>query len=107
MEFWFEFASTYSYPAAIRLNSKSFTLAALLDLMRDAYQASENELSHTSAALEFEKILFSIFIPNNKHAYGTRSTSVIFSTQNNEINFFERTYYEDEAQKDVVFEFCL
>jgi len=61
----------------------------IFHLLQDAQQAPDEELPHTGVSLEWEKALSSIFIHTGH--YGTRSSTVIFMTEDL-IDFEERVY---------------
>lgn len=52
--------------------------------------AQDDQLPHTGVALELERQLSPIFIRTPD--YGTRSSTVIFVTYDNEVSFYERTF---------------
>lgn len=71
--------------------------------LNDRQLAPNNELPHTGIDFELERNVSSIFIDREPN-YGTKTSTVILVTYNNEITFVERTFeqgrYEDEKRFD-------
>jgi uncharacterized protein with NRDE domain len=62
----------------------------LFDMLYDEQQAHDEHLPDTGIGLERERALSSMFIKTN--GYGTRCSTVITVTKNNEVTFAERVY---------------
>jgi len=62
----------------------------LFQLLYDEQRASDQQLPDTGIGLERERALSSMFIKTN--GYGTRCSTVITISQNNEVTFAERVY---------------
>jgi uncharacterized protein with NRDE domain len=62
----------------------------LFQILYDEQRASDQQLPDTGIGLERERALSSMFIKTN--GYGTRCSTVITISQNNEVTFAERVY---------------
>jgi uncharacterized protein with NRDE domain len=65
-------------------------IEALLAIMKDETRAEESELPQTGIALEWERLLSSIYIRHRE--YGTRSTSIILQDHQGHTRFIEVRY---------------
>jgi uncharacterized protein with NRDE domain len=72
------------------ITSDSITPEDLFQLLYDEQRASDQQLPDTGIGLERERALSSMFIKTN--GYGTRCSTVITISQNNEVTFAERVY---------------
>jgi uncharacterized protein with NRDE domain len=80
----------------------------LLDLLGDRSQAPDAELPSTGVPLEWERLLSSVFIEGGGSGYGTRSSTVLFVTEDRRVRFVERTFEgERPAPPDVDLSFAL
>lgn len=59
-------------------------------VLADDARASDAALPSTGVSLELERVLSSVFIKS--HAYGTRSSTVLFVSRQNELVFIERSF---------------
>jgi len=69
--------------------------AAMLDLLRDAEPASDEELPRTGVSLEMERMLSSAFI--HGESYGTRCSTIVTTDSAGAISFAEWSWDEDGA----------
>ena len=69
--------------------------AAMLDLLRDAEPASDEELPRTGVSLAMERMLSSAFI--HGEAYGTRCSTIVTTDTEGAISFAEWSWDEDGA----------
>ena len=76
------------FQAAIR--DSTIQPDTLFELLYDEQRAQDQFLPNTGIGLERERALSSMFIKTN--GYGTRCSTVILITQDNEVLFSERTY---------------
>ncbi|WP_065204485.1 NRDE family protein [Shewanella woodyi] len=65
-------------------------IQALLAIMKDETRAEESELPQTGIAIEWERLLSSIYIRHPE--YGTRSTSIILQDTSGNTRFIEVRY---------------
>lgn len=75
----------------------------LMAQLHDEEKAEDTSLPETGVGLEFERQLSSIFIQTP--TYGTRSSTVLTVTHDNEVDFTERTFHKGACQKDTHFRF--
>jgi uncharacterized protein with NRDE domain len=69
--------------------------AAMLDLLRDAEPAADEELPRTGVSLAMERMLSSAFI--HGEAYGTRCSTIVTTDSDGAISFAEWSWDEDGA----------
>lgn len=69
--------------------------AAMLDLLRDAEPAADEELPRTGVSLAMERMLSSAFI--HGEAYGTRCSTIVTTDTEGAISFAEWSWDEDGA----------
>lgn len=69
--------------------------AAMLDLLRDAEPATDEELPRTGVSMEMERMLSSAFIHGD--AYGTRCSTIVTSDSEGLVSFAEWSWDEDGA----------
>src|SRR5690625_2167185 len=77
----------------------------LLTMMNNDTIAEDEFLPDTGVGLSVERVLSPIFIQSEK--YGTRSTTVILVSHDNEVTFVERNYEKGRFLKDNQFKFTL
>ncbi len=77
----------------------------LLSIMDDRTLAKEDQLPNTGVGLALEKVLSPIFIQSKN--YGTRSTTVILVSHDNEVTFTERTYHSGKFKNDHSYQFTI
>ena len=63
---------------------------ALMDLLQDRTQAPDEMLPNTGVKIEWERILSPLFIVSP--TYGTRSSTLIFIDNKNQVTFIDRTF---------------
>lgn len=87
------------------MGQKEINTDILLEILANNKQAQDQHLPHTGVGLELEKKLSPLFIktPN----YGTRSSSVLFVDNNNQLTFAERTYINGVFKNEKHFTFEL
>lgn len=68
----------------------------LFELLEDNWTPPDSELPNTGVALEWERILGSIFI--DSPSYGTRSSAVIAVTNEGEVEFTEKTFHRSDSE---------
>jgi uncharacterized protein with NRDE domain len=79
---------------------------ALFELLYDEHQAEDQLLPNTGIGLERERALSSMFIKTN--GYGTRCSTVILVSHDNQVLFSERVYELDTfAHKTNRFQFSI
>lgn len=83
--------------------NEQINLDKLFDILNNRDVASDENLPKTGVSIELERQLSSIFI--NIPDYGTRSSTIILVTHNNEVVFTERTYSSDIESSDKTFTF--
>lgn len=71
----------------------------LFKILQTAEIAQDDDLPDTGVGLKLERQLSPIFIKMPK--YGTRSSTVILVTHNNDVQFIERTYNHGEKIENV------
>lgn len=77
-------------------------IAHLFELMKDSTQASQHLLPNTGVPLEWEQRLSSIFIQSPE--YGTRSTTILTSDADKNLNVYQQEYNADgELHNNVIF----
>ena len=86
-------------------NNEQSDIEGLLTMMNDSTIAADELLPNTGVGLPLERILSPIFIQSEN--YGTKSTTVILVTHDNEVTFVERTYEKGQFLKDNQFKFTL
>lgn len=85
-------------------NEPNEIIQALLRQLADRHQAETTDLPDTGISLTLEEKLSSIFIETD--GYGTKCSTVLLITHDNQVEFVERTYLEDKSKyKDVHFQF--
>lgn len=67
--------------------------------------APDEELPKTGLSLEFERQVSSIFIRSED--YGTRVSTVILITHDNEVKLIERTFNNGQFKQDTTYEFTI
>ena len=67
----------------------------LLNLLNDTRQAKEKDLPDTGVGLEWEKVLSSVFIQSSN--YGTRCSTAILVDNNNNVQFAEKTFFDNQG----------
>lgn len=77
----------------------------LFALLNDRQLADDKELPHTGVDFELERKLSSIFI--EMPYYGTRSSTIILVTHDNEVTFVERTFQQGQFSNERRFEFTI
>lgn len=79
----------------------------LFALMADRELADDSDLPHTGVSLEMERMLSSIFI--EMPGYGTRSTTILLVNRENQVQFWERTFFPDQpgTWKDAYYSFLI
>jgi len=77
----------------------------LFEILADGKQAPDEELPSTGVALEWERLLSSIFIAGKN--YGTRSSSVIMMDKKGRVLFVERSFptHNPKEWEEVIAEF--
>lgn len=75
----------------------------LFNILKREDIAHDDDLPNTGVGLQLERTLSPIFIKSD--GYGTRSSTVILVTHNNDVQFFERTYSSDTSYEEVQFSF--
>ena len=83
------------------LEDEAVSAEGLLDLLRDATEAPEEELPATGLDPERERALSPIFIETPQ--YGTRSSTVLLIGRDGEVTFVERTYGEETTTRRFSF----
>src|SRR5690625_203296 len=78
----------------------------IFNQLNDRELASDDALPNTGVAFELEQKLSSIFIENVPN-YGTRVSTVLLVTKDNEVTFAERTYREGQYADEKVFHFTI
>jgi uncharacterized protein with NRDE domain len=80
--------------------------AMLFELLYDEQRAPDSDLPDTGIGLDRERVLSSMFIKSPD--YGSRCSTVILVSRNNDVVFTERVYNPDTfAYRDTVFEFSI
>jgi uncharacterized protein with NRDE domain len=74
--------------------------AAMLDLLRDAEPAADEELPRTGVSLEMERMLSSAFI--HGESYGTRCSTIVTTDLNGATTFAEWTWDQSGALAGMV-----
>ncbi|MFK7766773.1 MAG: NRDE family protein [Mariniblastus sp.] len=64
----------------------------LIDTLQDQTRPSDDRLPDTGVGLEKERLLSSMFIESKPFNYGTRCSTVLTISNDNEISVFEKTY---------------
>jgi len=82
---------------------ENIAIEKLFNLLNNQNRAQDIDLPKTGVDVEIERLLSPIFIQSEK--YGTRSSTVILVTHNNEVTFVERTFQDGNFVKDNKFEF--
>lgn len=78
----------------------------LFELLSDDVMAQDHHLPDTGAGIEWERILSPVFISSPN--YGTRSSTVLTVTYENQVEFIERTYCPIQRNwSEVKFDFSL
>lgn len=62
----------------------------LFAMMADRVQPPDEDLPHTGVSLEMERMLAPLFVTSPD--YGTKATTVLLIDQNNQVQFWERTF---------------
>lgn len=75
----------------------------LFKQLQDDQIAADEQLPNTGVGIDLERQLSPIFIKTEK--YGTRSSTVILISNDNEVTFIERTYNNGSFKKENKFEF--
>jgi uncharacterized protein with NRDE domain len=73
--------------------------------MSDKEYAADSDLPQTGVSLEMERMLSSMFI--EIPGYGTRSTTILLIDRENQVQFWERTFFPEEpgTWKDAYYSF--
>ncbi len=74
---------------------------SLFSILLDRDQSAENLLPETGVSMEFERLLSSRFIHSNE--YGTRASSVVLYSKDNNISFTERNFDQTGAVGEPIF----
>jgi len=77
----------------------------LFAIMGNRSLADEEDLPNTGLNLEKERAVSAMFIETND--YGTRCTTLLTVSRENNVRFVERTYLQDGSHDDTRFEFSL
>lgn len=75
----------------------------IFNILNDRNVAEDIDLPNTGIGIELERLLSPVFIQTDR--YGTRSSTVILVSHNNEVTFVERTYHNGTFVKDQEFQF--
>ena len=86
-------------------NNETMNPDDLFTLLNDGTIAADEDLPNTGVGLPFERQLSSIFIQTD--GYGTRASTVILITHDNEVQFIERTFNEGTFESEVPYEFSI
>lgn len=73
-----------------QLSNKEIAVDAMLNMLYDEERAADSALPDTGIGLERERALSSMFIKTK--GYGTRCSTVVLVTHNNEVTYAERVY---------------
>lgn len=88
------------------ISESVFTLEDLFEILFDEQRAQDIQLPDTGIGIERERALSSMFIKTD--GYGTRCSTVITVSKNNEVTFAERVYDLDTfAHQTKRFEFLI
>jgi uncharacterized protein with NRDE domain len=87
---WPKVTSTKSALGALLNRGASDLIDGLFGLLSDRSQAADDQLPHTGAGREWERLLSSAFIASD--SYGTRSSTVVLVGRDGRIVFAERTF---------------
>ncbi|MFO7962935.1 MAG: NRDE family protein, partial [Desulfobacterales bacterium] len=68
----------------------------LFTILRDEAHAPDHELPDTGAGDVWERILSPLFITSR--IYGTRCSSIILMDKNDDITFYEKTFYPKKGE---------
>lgn len=85
------------------LAAEAFDTEAVFDLLRDKEKATDSELPETGLSRELEYALSSMFI--DTPYYGTRCSTVLTVSHDNEVRLSERTYLHDDSTGQVDYDF--
>jgi len=85
--------------------ANSLDIDTLFALLNDRQLADDSELPHTGVGGDLERKLSSIFI--EMPHYGTRSSTVILVTHDNDVTFVERTFQHGQFSDERRFEFTI
>ncbi len=77
----------------------------LFEILQDAEESADIDLPNTGIGTEFERILSPMFIKTPE--YGTRSSTVVLISHDDEISFAERVYNSGNLQEDNRFKFFI
>lgn len=84
-------------------NNINIDTEQLFAQLNDNQIAEDDALPNTGVGLELERLLSPIFIRTDD--YGTRSSTVLLISHDNEIEFIERTFNSGRFKKEVAFNF--
>lgn len=87
------------------MNNETINPDELFIQLQDDTVAPDEELPDTGIGLERERQVSPIFIRTED--YGTRVSTVILITHDNQVQFIERTFYNGEFEKEVPYEFII
>lgn len=89
----------------VQLNQNQISSEELFEIVNDETIASDENLPNTGVGIDLERQLSPLFIkmPN----YGTRCSTVVLVSNNNEITFTERTFHEGEFHYDTKYKFVV
>lgn len=85
------------------MNHEQIDVEILFSQLNNQQLADDDLLPKTGVGLPLERQLSPIFIQTDN--YGTRSSTVILVTQDNEVTFIERTYNSGSIKKENKFEY--
>ncbi len=85
--------------AAFRASLARPTAEALLELLGDRQQASDDRLPATGVPLEWERLLSSVFIASRE--YGTRSSTALLRQADGQLLMVERSFTPEGAHREV------
>lgn len=85
------------------MNNETVEPDDLFTQLSDNTMAHDDILPNTGVGLPLERQLSPIFIRTKD--YGTRSSTVILVTHDNEVQFIERIYNDGEFKKEIPFQF--
>lgn len=86
-------------------DTKDVEINDLFEILQDAEESEDGNLPNTGIGTEFERMLSPMFIKTPE--YGTRSSTVILITHNDEVSFAERVYKSGNFQEDSRFQFSI
>lgn len=87
------------------LNNDTIEAKELFSQLHDDTIAADDKLPNTGVGISLERQLSPIFIRTED--YGTRSSSVLLITHDNEVQFIERVFNDGQFKQEIAYDFTI